>query len=544
MGSILTNTGAMVALQTMRGINRGMETTQAQIATGLKVGSAKDNAATWAISKVMESDVAGFKSIKESLALGSSTVNVARNAAETTTKLLTEIKEKIVLAQEQNVDREKIQADIEQLRGQITSVINSAQFNGLNLVKGDEAIEVLSSLDRSAENVQASRISVARNDLTQDSFQASTDPADITTVDAETAPTGTGLSDGVYNAGGNDALEGLSYLAIRTGDAGGAIAENSLIQIGNVTLELAGGAGVNTSQTRAEHIAEAINNNAELAEMGITATARDAIDADGNAVAGWEVVLTRGGSLDGLDFNFTSLDEVGDITISSAQIDAGADPKGANVGDFTASATFEMTGRVGEYDFTGLGEGTEIRVDLGSGPNSFEFVADVRRGEDVGNAIDRLLTQINRETGLSAEAVLDANDNATGIRIANATGSDLKINVTTTAGEAAGGLVDLATIDVTDDVSRAEALDQIEVMIQTSINAASSFGQVQGRIEIQQDFVSGLMDTLRTGIGALVDADMEEASARLQALQVQQQLGIQSLSIANQQPQNILALFR
>jgi len=52
------------------------------------------------------------------------------------------------------------------------------------------------------------------------------------------------------------------------------------------------------------------------------------------------------------------------------------------------------------------------------------------------------------------------------------------------------------------------------------------------------------MDALKNGVGAMVDADMEEASARLTALQTQQQLGIQSLSIANQAPQSILSLFR
>ncbi|MEO1275362.1 MAG: flagellin, partial [Pseudomonadota bacterium] len=64
------------------------------------------------------------------------------------------------------------------------------------------------------------------------------------------------------------------------------------------------------------------------------------------------------------------------------------------------------------------------------------------------------------------------------------------------------------------------------------------------RIDIQSDFMSSLIDSFKSGIGALVDADLEEASARLQALQVQQQLGVQALSIANQAPQNILALFR
>jgi len=88
------------------------------------------------------------------------------------------------------------------------------------------------------------------------------------------------------------------------------------------------------------------------------------------------------------------------------------------------------------------------------------------------------------------------------------------------------------------------SLAAFESLVQTSIDAAAAFGSTEGRIEIQSDFVSSLSDSLKSGIGALVDANMEEASARLQALQVQQQLGVQSLSIANQAPQSILSLFR
>ena len=133
MSSILTNTSAMVALQTLKGVNTNLEKTQSEISTGKSVATAKDNSAVWAISKVMESDVKGFKGISESLSLGESTVAVARNAAETTTDLLTEIKGKIVAAQEENVDRNKIQTDISALRDQINSVVGAAQFNGLNL---------------------------------------------------------------------------------------------------------------------------------------------------------------------------------------------------------------------------------------------------------------------------------------------------------------------------------------------------------------------------------------------------------------------------
>ena len=84
--------------------------------------------------------------------------------------------------------------------------------------------------------------------------------------------------------------------------------------------------------------------------------------------------------------------------------------------------------------------------------------------------------------------------------------------------------------------------------IQTSIDninaAMTEFGAKSKAMELQRTFVDKLADTIETGIGNLVDADMARESARLQSLQVKQQLGIQALSIANQSPQNILALFR
>ncbi len=162
MSSILTNNGAMVALQTLKGINASLAKTQDQISTGKDINNAKDDAAIWAISKVMESDVQGFESISSSLDLGSTTVGVARKASETVTDLLNQIKGKIVGAQEANVDKVKIQDDITALTKQIESVVGAAQFNGLNLVDGSRTgtLEVLSSLDRSGGDVKASKIGV------------------------------------------------------------------------------------------------------------------------------------------------------------------------------------------------------------------------------------------------------------------------------------------------------------------------------------------------------------------------------------------------
>lgn len=106
----------------------------------------------------------------------------------------------------------------------------------------------------------------------------------------------------------------------------------------------------------------------------------------------------------------------------------------------------------------------------------------------------------------------------------------------------AGGLGALSAINVT--TGAAAALGSIETLIDTAIDSAAAFGSVEGRISIQADFVSNLTDSLKTGIGAMVDANMEEASARLTALQTQQQLGVQSLSIANSAPETLLSLFR
>ena len=274
MSSILTNNSAMVALQTLKSINSNLSQTQSEISTGKSISSAKDNSAMWAISKVMESDVSGFNAISDSLALGGSTVAVASAGAEQVTDLLTQMKEKIVAATGENVDHTKITADVDELKGQITSIIAASQFNGSNLLNtagGD--VTVLSSLDR---------------------------------------------------------------------DAAGAVTASN-------------------------------------------------------------------------------------ITVASV--------------DFEAN-------------------------------------------------------------------------------------------------------LDLTTIDVSSSANADTSLAAIETLIQTAVDGTAALGASQSRIENQSDFVSKLSDAMKSGIGSLVDADMEEASARLQALQVQQQLGVQSLSIANQGAQSILSLFR
>ena len=88
------------------------------------------------------------------------------------------------------------------------------------------------------------------------------------------------------------------------------------------------------------------------------------------------------------------------------------------------------------------------------------------------------------------------------------------------------------------------ALSGVELVLQAMTNAGSELGSISTRIQLQETFVSALSDSIDSGVGRLVDADMEEESSKLSALQTQQQLAIQSLSIANSSAQNILTLFR
>lgn len=431
MSSILTNNGAMVALQTLKSINQNLATTRDQISTGKSVANAKDNAAVWAISKVMESDVKGFKGIQDSLSLAESTVSVARQGAETVTDLLTQIKGKIVAAQEDNVDRGKIQTDIDALRDQITAVTGAAQFNGLNLLSNREAtagtgtVNVLASLDRAATGVAASDIAVRKQDL-------GTTKAAITAA-ATAVVTASNNVSGAYDA---------------------------------AAAALTGAATAPTGTTT------------------FYAAATDAVTA-------------------GTGFN---------IQIS------------ATAGDAPANTT-------GLSDIVYVARDGDTAADVATGLAAAfnKYVA-----EDMG-------------TGSTGSIAAVANGNAITFTGATGTGNNFSLNINsydaadTTIG---GGLAALADIDVSSADGANSALTEIEGMIQTAVNSASSFGSVQGRIETQSKFISGLSDTLKAGIGALVDANMEEASARLQALQVQQQLGVQALSIANQAPQSILSLFR
>lgn len=137
----------------------------------------------------------------------------------------------------------------------------------------------------------------------------------------------------------------------------------------------------------------------------------------------------------------------------------------------------------------------------------------------------------------SAVKLFDASAAATGI---------LDTNFTTTGAGAV--TVTVATLNITTANVDNDDLDDMITAVDSSLTsmtaAASDLGAAKKRIDIQNSFVSNLMDAIDRGVGKLVDADMNEESTRLQALQTQQQLGVQALSIANANAQSIMRLFQ
>ncbi|WP_244490010.1 flagellin, partial [Rhizobium sp. Leaf386] len=102
--------------------------------------------------------------------------------------------------------------------------------------------------------------------------------------------------------------------------------------------------------------------------------------------------------------------------------------------------------------------------------------------------------------------------------------------------------VELTATTADDDIEG--MISAVDSMLTDLTDAAATLGATNKRISMQDDFMADLMDVIDKGVGRLVDADMNEESTRLKALQTQQQLGIQALSIANSNSENILSLFR
>jgi len=155
MATVNTNPGAMIALQNLNKTNMELSEVQNRINTGLKVASAKDNGGVFAIAQNMRSDVAGLGAVRQSLDRAISTVDVAVAAGEAISDILIEMKEKAIAAADSSLDtssRDALNEDFTALRDQITTIVDNAEFNGVNLVDGSNTagLAALANADGSA----------------------------------------------------------------------------------------------------------------------------------------------------------------------------------------------------------------------------------------------------------------------------------------------------------------------------------------------------------------------------------------------------------
>jgi flagellin len=163
LNSVNTNTGALVALQNLNSTNNQLNTIQSRINTGLKIASAKDNGATWAIAQGQRATSMSLNAVKDSLQRSQSTIDVAIAAGESVSDLLVQMKEKALAASESTLDtasRDALNEDFTALRDQITKAVDNAEFNGSNMIKNGGA--TLSAL---ANATGSSTLTVAAQDL-------------------------------------------------------------------------------------------------------------------------------------------------------------------------------------------------------------------------------------------------------------------------------------------------------------------------------------------------------------------------------------------
>ena len=181
MNSVNTNAGALVALQNLNTTNRDLGVTQSRINTGLKIATAKDNGAVWAIAQNQRAESSSLNAVMGSLQRGQSTVDVALSAGQAISDILVQMKEKAVAASETGLTSASLAALSDEyvaLRAQIDTISANASFDGVNLIASTTvtsvAVAAIANADASAT------IDIAHQDLSTTGTAVAATLADLT----------------------------------------------------------------------------------------------------------------------------------------------------------------------------------------------------------------------------------------------------------------------------------------------------------------------------------------------------------------------------
>lgn len=440
--SLLTNSAAMTALQTLSATNKKLDTTQNRISTGLRVATATDNAAYWSIATTMKSDNKALSAVQDALGLGAATLDMMYTGLNSSVEVVTEIKAKLTAARQPGVDRAKIQDEVSSLQKQLRGSADATVFNGENWISVDseaagynDVKSVVSSFSRTGGVVSIDTVNVDAKSIKL--FDKTSDATYIGAVTPATAGT-------------------LTFTASAVGDPAAVPPTTT----GTISVQVGGG----TAQV---------------------------IDVSTSTTIGDLAKKFRALNIEGLTVGIDVTGGVEKLVFASRNDQAITITNGAAAADGGATAITSPTA-----------------------------VAAAATNETAKGVLDKTYDVYREVNGANAWTKFSIAGENDGLDISKLTDSAM----------------DIAALE-----TYIAAVDQALGDITTS---ASSLGAIKSRVGLQQDFVKSLTDSLDRGIGQLVDADMNAESTRLQALQTQQQLGIQALSIANGNSQSILSLFR
>ncbi|MEM6912650.1 MAG: flagellin, partial [Pseudomonadota bacterium] len=414
--------------------------------------------------------------------------------------------------------------------------------------------EILSSLDRSDAGVVTPRnITVARADLsdTAGTTGAALGSGDAGAVDID-AGSFSGIDDGDVAAATPGTPSPGTVTLTATAFTGGAVSDSLSysIDIGTaapvvVTISLTatdGEVAVDGAATTTE-IADALQAgltaNGVLPDGVTVSRSGDVLTVSNNSQTPMTVTVTDSFTDDSASTTAAITNgSAGNIAVATTDTGALGSTADADVENLRAAipalstpGTQTLTLQTGT-----IAEGTLYLLSIDGSTIEYRTIA----GDDANSVAQKLR---DRATAIApTDFELSVVDNI--ITFTNGTGSIVNVEAQVNSGTGGGSLEDLRNISVLTSDAASSALLDIEIMIESTIDAASAFGSAQNRIDIQNSFIDRLVASLEAGVSGLTDANLEEASARLQALQVQQQLNIQALSIANAAPQALLALFQ
>lgn len=589
MTSMMTNISAMSALQTLRNINSSLMNAQDEVGSGYRIQIAKDNAAYWSISTTMRSDNKAISAADDAMGVGAAKVDVAYAGIEAVADVLAEFKAKLVTAKESSVDLEKVQAELEQLKNQVVSIAASASFNGVNWLNTSisdindsnlNRASIVSSFTRTDDGVSIgtavlhlSEISLFNENgggiLQADTRKLKT-LGGIRDYDTYMDTQGIIHMDTINTRSGNRAVYDFNFTGPLTFDPGDTISFDITVDADNpADLDPPYHPGKTTSITIDRAMVDAvfpsangvISNYTEyatllnyaLSQANTGALATTYIDYSGNPIIDRIGIQTRENS--GLDGSYVEISNLDYSSVGSAAGLAEAFEFGVRGSEMTLSFTpFEV------YNDGDNADGVEVSFQFGvngSPAKSYAFdrtyVNDVL-GKDTGKieTTEEMVTLLQSLFSTDWPDVIIEDTSSTTISIRSDKDVDRLSGGRTFIGFsgisvsieplAEQNFLDIHIVDNPDMLS--VYLSYIDVVMADVINAGSTLGSIQARIEMQQNFAQTLMDSIDSGVSRLVDADMEEASARLSALQTQQQLALQSLQIANNSPQAIMQLFQ